>query len=150
MLLLGIFEFGYRLRNSAILANSLRRRPAPRRQAQLDPDSDLFALQTFAASTANLKNVTINRVIIYNAGTADGQPAGRLPHGVSGPPPYTVSAEPAVQRLRRERHRGGGHGQLHLHGDDRAASTWDKNWDACHREQQPGRFASTTSGCTPT
>ena len=149
VLILGIFEYGFVLRNSSILANSLRSASRSASQAQLDPDSDLFALQTFAASTANLKNVTINRVIIYNAGTANGKPPAacltvgqRLPalHGHGSPQCNVYDASG---------HRGGGHGQLHLHGDDRTVVDVGQEL-GCVPPATAWPVRSTTSGCTPT
>jgi len=134
VLALGIFEYGFVLRNSSVLANSLRSASRSASQAQLDSDSDLFALQTFAASTANLKNVTVNRVIIYNAGTANGKPpAACLTASLSGSPPYSVSGSPQCNVYDASDIAAAATGNFTCTASTVPSTTWDKNWDACHR-----------------
>ncbi len=134
VLILGIFEYGFVLKDSQVLSNSLRSAARSASQAQLDPDSDMFALQTFAASTANLKNVTINRVVIYKSTTADGQPpAACLTASVSGSPPYSVSGSPLCNVYDASDIAAATTANFTCTASSVPSTTWDKNWDACHR-----------------
>ncbi len=70
LLLSGIFEFGTLFRNETIVANAVRQ--AARVESQAGDEAgnatvDLSAIQTFMAATNGLTNMTIQRLVIYDA-----------------------------------------------------------------------------------
>jgi len=92
LLTIGIFEFGFILRNSNVLANSLRSAARTGSQAKNSPSADLLTLQTFMASAGKLKNATVVKVIVYRSTVANGAPpASCLTASTSGSPPHGVS-----------------------------------------------------------
>jgi Flp pilus assembly protein TadG len=67
LLLLGIFEFGTAWRNETILVSALRAAARIEAQNPLSPNADQQAIQTFMASTIGLKNMKLQRLVIYDA-----------------------------------------------------------------------------------
>ena len=67
VLLLGIFEFGTVWRNENLLTSALRGAARVESQQTGSASADQLAIQTLAAATAQMKNVTLLRVIIYDS-----------------------------------------------------------------------------------
>jgi hypothetical protein len=92
LLALGVFEYGFLLRNKNVIANGLRSSSRSAAQAKNNDAADLYALQTLMAATGKLKNATVTKVIIYKSTTADGAvPANCVNAVTTGSPPYSVS-----------------------------------------------------------
>ena len=69
VLLLGIFEFGTVWRNENLLSSALRGAGRVESQQSQATTADQLAIQTFAAATAQMRNVTLKRLVIYDAPT---------------------------------------------------------------------------------
>jgi len=93
LLSLGIFEYGFILRNSNVLANSVQSAGRTAAQSKNTSTADLFTLQNFMATTAKLKNATVTKVIIYNSTVSGGAPpAACLTASITGSSPHGVNA----------------------------------------------------------
>ena len=74
LLMLGVFEFGTAWRNKVVLTNSLRSAGRIESQNSLNPNVDQLALGAFYAGNSKLTNMTLVRVIVYDAAGATGAP----------------------------------------------------------------------------
>jgi hypothetical protein len=74
LLMLGVFEFGTAWRNKVVLTNSLRSAGRIESQNSTNPNVDQLALGAFYAGNSKLTNMTLVRVIIYDAAGAAGAP----------------------------------------------------------------------------
>ena len=75
MLMLGVFEFGTAWRNKTILSSSLRSAARIESQGTLNTKIDQIALGALYAGNSKMVNMTLVKVIIYEATNAAGQPA---------------------------------------------------------------------------
>jgi Flp pilus assembly protein TadG len=92
VMLLGIFEFGTVYRNQNILANAVRGAARVESQQPNTLNVDQLAIASFMSATTGLKNMTLQRIVVYSA-DATGQISsacktasitGTAPYGVSG------------------------------------------------------------------
>jgi Flp pilus assembly protein TadG len=96
ILLLGIFEFGTVYRNQILVANALRGAARVESQQPNTGSVDELALATFIAGTTGLRNMTLQRVVIYSADSTGQVPAGCKTATITGSPPYGVSGSCSV------------------------------------------------------
>jgi Flp pilus assembly protein TadG len=91
LLLLGVFEFGTAYRNSDLIANGTRGAGRVESQQTQAQGIDGLALATLLAGTNGMRNMTVQRVVIYNAPSNGAVPSGCLTATITGSPPYGVS-----------------------------------------------------------
>ena len=96
VLLLGIFEFGNVYRNQNLVASATRAATRVESQQIQTQSIDWLALSTFSAGTNNLKNMTLVKVIIYNAPANGKVSTSCLNASTGGSPPYGISGSCAV------------------------------------------------------
>ncbi|MGZ4682106.1 MAG: TadE/TadG family type IV pilus assembly protein [Acidimicrobiales bacterium] len=84
LLMLGVFEFGTAWRNKTILTSSLRSAARIESQGTLNPMIDQIALGALYSGNAKLTNMTLVKVIIYEATNPGGQPAANCLSAGSG------------------------------------------------------------------
>jgi Flp pilus assembly protein TadG len=99
VMLLGIFEFGIVFRNQTIVVNATRSAARIESQNPSTLTVDELALQSFIAGTNGLKNMTLNKVVVFNAPTSGAVPSGCLTATITGTPPYGVTGSCNVYNL---------------------------------------------------
>jgi Flp pilus assembly protein TadG len=131
VLLLGIFEFGTVYRNENIVANALR---GAARVVSQQPNSqpiDELAIATFASGTVGLKNMTLQRLVIYNADTTGLVPAACKTASITGTAPFGVSGTCSVYNLTQVKAVAAdpvGASASFGCGGKTTGTTWDGNW----------------------
>jgi len=93
LLVLGVFEFGNVYRDKTLLAGALRSAGRTASQSGKINKADQVALTSFYATASKLKNVVLQKVIIYKTTASGGPPPasclsastlGTAPYGVAG------------------------------------------------------------------
>lgn len=75
LILLGIVEFGTIYRNETTITGAIRNAARADAQMQNNPGGDFAAVTSFSASIGSADNLTIERLVIYEATSSSGAPS---------------------------------------------------------------------------